>query len=102
MAAGILSPNSRLLQGTTPMKWNLKTVRRMFRPSPHRTIRNRTHLRLYLENLEKRLAPAVDVLSWRGSVAGNNSGVNNQETQLTPSTVNLASFGQLFNSPVDG
>jgi hypothetical protein len=42
------------------------------------------------------------VLDWRGSVPGNNSGVNNQETQLTPSTVNPATFGQFFNDPVVG
>jgi hypothetical protein len=39
------------------------------------------------------LAPSVDVLDWRGAVPGNNSGVNANETQLTPSTVSAATFG---------
>jgi hypothetical protein len=87
------------------MTWNLKTVRSKFSPSRHRTIRSRKHFRPAapaLEWLEPRLAPSADVLSWRGSIPGNNSGVNANETQLTPAKVNFLTFGQLFNNPVDG
>jgi hypothetical protein len=48
------------------------------------------------------LAPSTDVLDWRGTVPGNNSGVNANETQLTTAKVNFLTFGQLFNDSVDG
>ena len=40
------------------MKWDLKTLRRTFKPARQRTIRNRRHGRPNLEALESRLAPA--------------------------------------------
>src|SRR6516162_205953 len=55
-----------------------------------------------LQQLETRLAPSTDVLDWRGTVPGNNSGVNANETQLTTAKVNFLTFGQLFNDSVDG
>jgi hypothetical protein len=42
------------------------------------------------------------VVDWRNAVPGNNSGVNANETQLTPGTVNPNNFGLQFAYPVDG
>jgi hypothetical protein len=71
------------------MKWNLKSLRRMFQPNRSRTIRRKKHLRPYLEYLEARLAPAnVPILS--GHFDANLSGWNNQETVLNPTNVNRA------------
>jgi hypothetical protein len=52
--------------------------------------------------LESRLAPSVDVLTWRGNIPGNNSGANLNETQLTTADVNPNTFGLQFAYPVDG
>jgi hypothetical protein len=71
------------------------------RPQPRRRpLRNSCRLRL--EHLESRLAPSVDVLTYRGNLPGNDSGANLKETQLTPANVNTNTFGQLFSYPVDG
>lgn len=86
---------------STAMKWLLDKVRR-----PHRPIRRqpqRSSFRPQLEYLETRLAPAnanVDVLSWHYD--NTLSGWNNQETILTPSNVNPASFGRQISYPVNG
>jgi hypothetical protein len=54
-----------------------------------------------VEFLEPRLAPAnVDVLSWHNDSVL--SGLNDQETILTPANVGSSSFGRLFTYPVDG
>src|SRR6516225_9186668 len=53
-----------------------------------------------LEELESRLAPSVNVLSYRNNLAS--TGLNANETQLTPSNVAVGSFGKLFATSVDG
>ena len=61
----------------------------------------RPSLRLFLEHLETRLAPAnVDVLSYHydGLLSGNDP----FETALTPASVNTTNFGLLFSQPIDG
>jgi hypothetical protein len=82
------------------MRWNRS---KFVRPHPSaRRSAFRTIYRPVLDQLEPRLAPSVDVLSWRGSLAGNNSGANLKETQLTPANVNPNTFGLRFTYPVDG
>jgi fibronectin type 3 domain-containing protein len=56
--------------------------------------------RLYLEELEPRLAPSVDVLGYRNDSFSTGQQLN--ETVLTPANVNVAHFGKLFSTPVDG
>jgi hypothetical protein len=83
------------------MKWDMKTLRHMFKPARRRTIRTRRHARPALETLESRLAPAnTPILS--GHYDGFLTGANTQETILSPATVNPTNFGNLFNYPVDG
>lgn len=57
-------------------------------------------VRLGVEELESRLLLAVNVLTYDYDIS--NSGVNTNETQLTPANVSSGSFGQLYNTPVDG
>src|SRR5262245_52430902 len=79
--------------------WSPIKVRRA-RPSVRRQPYRRA-ARPLVERLETRLAPAnVPIL--RGHYDDLLSGWNNQETTLTQANVNAASFGRLFNSPVDG
>ena len=62
--------------------------------------RPRHPARPVLEELEPRLAAAVDVLTYHNDLA--RTGANLAETTLTPSTVNPNRFGKLFSYPVDG
>ncbi len=54
----------------------------------------------HVEPMEPRLLLSADVLTWHNSNL--RTGLNNQETVLTPSDVNAASFGKLMEFPVDG
>src|SRR5207245_6172854 len=59
-----------------------------------------SHKHLRLEELEARLAPAVNVLTFHSDIAS--TGLNPNETQLIPSNVRVGSFDKLFVTPVDG
>jgi fibronectin type 3 domain-containing protein len=50
--------------------------------------------------LESRLAPSADVLGYHND--GFSTGQDLSETELTPANVNVADFGKLFSTPVDG
>jgi fibronectin type 3 domain-containing protein len=76
------------------MTWNLFARRR---PARRRPI---TRARLALEHLETRLAPAVNVLTYHNDIAS--TGLNPNETQLSPANVKVGSFGKLFTTAVDG
>src|SRR5262249_44240708 len=81
------------------MRWNLSPLCRFGKQSRRQPIRNT--FRPLVEQLESRLTPAnVPVLS--GHYDNLLSGWNNQETALTPTNVNDAGFGKLFNYTVDG
>jgi autotransporter-associated beta strand protein len=58
-------------------------------------------IKVALEQLESRLAPSVNVLSYDYGNTGS-SGVNAGETQLTPANVNSTNFGKLFKVTTDG
>jgi fibronectin type 3 domain-containing protein len=54
-----------------------------------------------LEELESRLAPSVNVLTYHDDIAS--TGLNPYETQLTPANVQVGSFGKLYPATsVDG
>ena len=53
-----------------------------------------------LEELELRLAPSADVLTYHNDSF--NSGQYLNETTLTPANVNVADFGKVFTTPADG
>ena len=56
--------------------------------------------RVQCEQLESRLAPSVNVLTFHNDIAS--TGLNANETQLTPANVKVGSFGKLFATTVDG
>jgi hypothetical protein len=90
-----------LQQGMTSMKWNLSTLRRMFKQNRQRPIRNKHHFHPRVESLETRLAPAnVNVTTYHYDPFL--LGQDTQETNLTPSNVNSSNFGKLISMPVDG
>jgi hypothetical protein len=76
------------------MTWNLF---RFARPARRRPI---IHASLAIEQLEHRLAPATNVLTYHYDIAS--TGLNPNETQLSPSNVKVGSFGKLFTTAVDG
>ena len=52
------------------------------------------------EYMEPRLMLSVDVLTFHNDISG--SGLNANETQLTPANVQVGSFGKLFTTALDG
>lgn len=62
--------------------------------------RQRQAQRLSFETLEDRKLLSVNVLNYRYDQSS--SGVNAQETTLTPANVNSATFGKIATTPVDG
>ena len=70
----------------------------MRRPASARP-RASTSFALRIVPLEVRLLPSADVLTYHGDNA--RSGWDSTETTLNPIDVNAASFGKLFNMPVD-
>src|SRR5437879_6525130 len=79
------------------MKWDVFSFRRLRQPVRRKPI---THHRLALEQLETRLTPSVNVLTYHGDLAS--TGLNANETQLTPANVKVGSFRKLFTTSVDG
>jgi fibronectin type 3 domain-containing protein len=81
------------------MKWTAVSLRRRWlKPSRPRP---RTQARLVLEELETRLAPSADVLTFHNDAQS--TGVNPNETALSPANVQVGSFGKLMPAiPVDG
>lgn len=71
----------------------------MFGPRPH-TRSTRTTYRPALLELEPRLVPSADVLTYHNDNA--RAGANLAETTLTPALVNASDFGQLFTDAVNG
>jgi hypothetical protein len=53
-----------------------------------------------VEELETRLVPAVNVLTFHNDIAS--TGLNPNEVQLTPANVRVGSFAKLFTTPLDG
>ena len=62
--------------------------------------RKRPPCRPFLELLEARCLLATDITQYHVDIQS--TGANLTETQLTPSNVNAADFGQLYNTPLDG
>ena len=62
--------------------------------------RKRPRCRPFLERLEARRLLATNITQYH--VDSQSTGANLTETQLTPSNVNAADFGQLYNTPLDG
>src|SRR4029077_8909228 len=67
------------------------------KPAPRRPL---SHIKLRLEALESRLAPSVNVLTFHNDIAS--TGLNPNESQLTPTNVQVGSFQKLFVATVDG
>src|SRR5262249_8737117 len=60
----------------------------------------REKFRPFVEGLETRLTPSVNVTTWHND--NFLSGLNNNEATLTPANVNATNFGKLFSYAVDG
>jgi Legume lectin domain/Fibronectin type III domain len=83
--------------GTSMIPSNRKAFRFHRKNSRRQPIRK---ARLRLEQLESRLAPSVNVLTFHNDIAS--TGLNANETQLTTSNVKVGSFDKLFTTTVDG
>src|SRR5438093_3264873 len=84
-----------IYKGYPAMKW--KPFKFARRPAPRGPL---SHKHLRLEQLESRLAPSANVLTFHNDIAS--TGLNPNETQLIPSNVQVGSFDKLFVTPVDG
>ena len=73
---------------------------RLSRSNNQQPNRKRPVSRLFLERLEERRMLATNITQYH--VDSQSTGANLTETQLTPSNVNAADFGQLYNTPLDG
>ncbi len=80
------------------MKWQ-SILSSIFRNRRPRTVSRRS-IKLAIEEFESRLSPSVSVLSYHGD--SGSTGLNPNETLLTPSNVNVATFGKLYSKSVDG
>jgi hypothetical protein len=67
---------------------------------PNASLQARRRSRPRLEELERRLAPSVNVLTYHYD--NQRTGLNAHESALTPTNVNSTSFGVLFTDSVDG
>ncbi|HWE01501.1 MAG TPA: LamG-like jellyroll fold domain-containing protein [Tepidisphaeraceae bacterium] len=76
----------------------LSGVRRLCRRQGYRVKIQRR--KILAERLESRVLLSASVLTYHND--NSRSGVNSQETILTPQNVNSADFGELFSYPVDG
>jgi len=65
-----------------------------------RRFHSNRNMRPLVEPLESRRLLSVSVTTWHYDLA--RTGLNSNETQLTPVDVNSASFGKLISYPVDG
>jgi hypothetical protein len=74
--------------------------RRVGERGSRRAKARRATFRPRVEELEGRLAPSVDMLTYHNGNA--NHGKSQSETILTPSNVNASTFGKRFSTPVDG
>src|SRR5438477_11957605 len=75
--------------------------RTMTDSGPRKPGRQRSFRRpMMLERLEARWCPAVNVLTYHNDIAS--TGLNNNETLLTPANVNVSSFGKLATVGLDG
>ena len=75
-------------------------ISRLLFSSIRHTQHKRTMAGPLLEQLEARCLLATNITQYH--VDSQSTGANLTETQLTPSNVNAADFGQLYNTPVDG
>ena len=83
------------------MIWNLSSIRRMFKPSRQRTIRNKRNFRPAIERLEDRVNPSnVNITSFHYDPFI--QGQDTQEQDLTPLNVSANNFGKLASVAVDG
>src|SRR5262249_18234169 len=80
------------------MMWRNLRLFRFSRSLPRRRSVRRVWLRV--DQLESRLAPSVNVLTFHNDIAS--TGLNAAENQLTPTSVKVGSFGKLFVVPLDG
>ncbi len=72
------------------------TNRRLLKPAHKRPSRRP----IAIEQLEARWCLSVNVLTYHNDISS--TGLNNNETLLTPANVNVNSFGQLANDALDG